>query len=87
PKQFIDKYFERIGSFEEPKLKGGLYQFRKDAKVKDKWEMEQAAIIPRDSKSIFYFLKSHRGQVTEAARLGLLAYAAELRKIERKRKR
>lgn len=87
PNQFIGRYFERIGSFEEPRLKGGLYQFRKDAKVKDKWEMEQAAIITRDSKSIFLFLKSHRGQVTEPARLGLLAYAAELRKIERAKKR
>lgn len=81
PDEFIERNFQKVSEFSNKNLKGGLFEFRKDAPVADKWEMSQAAIFPRTSKSIFYFLKANRGKVTEAARFGLLAYAAELRKI------
>ena len=81
PDKFIEKNFDKVGDFKDSRLEGGLFKFKEDAKIKDKWEMQEAAVIPRTSRGIFLFLKSYRGQVTEAARLGLLAYAAELRKL------
>lgn len=81
PGQFVEKNFQQVSKFSDPRLQGGIFEFKKDAVVEDKWEMQSAAIFPRNSKSIFWFLKENRGKVTEAARLALLAYAAELRKI------
>jgi len=79
--KFIENNFKKKSGFKDEKLKGGMYEFV--GKAKDKWEMKSVAIFPRNSKSIFYFLRENRGKITPAARLGLLAYAAELRKIER----
>ncbi len=67
------------------RVEGTLCKFRAKAAVEDKWEMAEAAIIPRTSVGIHRFIKAYRSQITQAARLGLLAYAAELRKIERKK--
>jgi len=69
------------------RVEGTLCKFRAKAAVEDKWEMAEAAIIPRTSLGIHRFIKAYKPQITHAARLGLLAYAAELRKIERKKKR
>jgi len=67
------------------RVEGKLCKFREKAAVADKWEMAEAAIIPRTSRGIQRFIKAYRPQITQAARLGLLAYAAELRKIEQKK--
>ncbi len=92
PDKFLNDNFTKGHSLKTIKVggknvrvEGRLCKFKKNAKVEDKWEMAEAAIIPRTSQGIHRFIKAYRPQITHAARLGLLAYAAELRKIEKKK--